>query len=296
MSLANVIESSAKCSTTLRWPTRSEIESRALSMDVDGPETILPLERQLGQYSQLIRGGVPVIQSEDFTSLAVPILDRTLEADFGDSPDIGNNGVTVAKASPKRLSAFIVVSDLLRQQNPLFVARFIEAQLLAALARKLDKVALIGDGVGDNPTGILEDTDVPTRDRATAGTDTLADLVGMQRAIADAEGEDSAEDFLWISSPDVRESLQTTEGIGSPIWTGPGPLGHRGTASTLAPAGTLILAQQSAMAFIDYNQVKVENLLDVQQAKAGFRTLFISGWFDFAILDTNALIVATDPA
>lgn len=283
----------------LNWPGYHEQE-RALDtsdLPLGGPQTILPLAQSLAEHSQLIRAGVPVIPSPEFQDVDLPVIDRSLQATWGGSSvDIGDGGIFAALPTPKRLSAYVIVSRQLRLQNPLFAGAFLENQLLAAMGRALDHAAIVGDGTGENPIGILNDGEVLTRDRATAGTDTLADLAGMQKTIADANGEADDEGYFWISSTDVREALQTTEGIGAPIWTGPGPMGQTGIASVHPPAETLILAQPEAMAFVDWQRLQIENVLDAQQAKSGFLTLIVTGYYDVAITDPSGICRATDPA
>ena len=97
----------------------------------------------------------------------------------------------------------------------------------------------------------------------------------------------------------LRETPAFSSGTsyGGPIWENPGPLlGHDALASVHAPADTLILAQKSAMAFLDFNRLTVERLTTRAEALEGFRTLLVTGWFDVAILDANGIISAVDPA
>jgi hypothetical protein len=48
-------------------------------------------------------------------------------------------------------------------------------------------------------------------------------------------------------------------------------MGYEAIASVHAPANTLVLAQKRAMAFVDFNKLQVENLVDADQAKEGFQ-------------------------
>lgn len=296
LALTSLMRSSRNEVMELRWPDYATQERAALNdLALDGPKTILPLSRQLAGFSQLLRAGVPMVSEMTYQDLVMPTLDRGLEATWGGtSPDIGDSGISAATPNPKRLSAFVIVSDQLRVQNPLLIGAWLEQQLLASIGRAIDKAAIAGDGSGETPVGILSDTDILTNVRASAGVDTLADLAEMEKVVANANGEDSPEDFLWISDTATREILRTTEGIGSPIWSGPGPLGHAGIASVHAPASTLVLAQKSAMAIIDWNKIQVENLVDRAQALQGFRQMHVTGYFDFAILDPNGVCKATD--
>ena len=49
-----------------------------------------------------------------------------------------------------------------------------------------------------------------------------------------------------------------------------------------------------AMAFVDFNKLQVENLVDAGQAKAGMRTLLVSGFYDFVVLEPNGICKAVN--
>lgn len=298
LSLYDLMRSSRNETIDLRWPDYSTIERAALNdFTNEGPKTLVTLSRQLSEYSQLIRAGVPMISEMEFKDLVLPTLDRSLTATFGGtSPDIGDQGVSAALPKPKRLSAYVVVSDQLRVQNPVLIGAWLEQQLLASIGRALDKAAIVGTGTNDQPLGIFTDGDILTNERATANTDTVADLTAMEKVIADANGEDSEDNYIFLADTGTRATLKSTAGINGPIWEKPGPLGHKAIASVHCAANSLALAQTSAMAFIDWNQLQVENLVDVSQAKQGFRTMLISGWFDFTVTDPNGVCKATNPA
>ncbi len=307
MELADLIGNNQRKTVKLRFPDWSELQRDLTTTDLPlgGPNTVLfGLSDMLAEHSQLLRSGVPMIRATQFADLDVPIIDRTLEAVFGGSSvDVGDGVISAALPKPKRLSAFVVISRQLRVQNPLLSGAWLEAQLMAAMGRALDKAAIVGDGTGENPVGFLNDPDVLTHERASAGANSLADLCAMEEIIANANGNDGAENLLWIADTATRSSLRQTAGasglgevFGEPVWEGSGPFGYDGIASVHCPTGTLALAQKSSMAFFDWGKLEVENLLDVEQAKEGFQTVLVNGYFDFAILDPNGVCVAVDPA
>jgi hypothetical protein len=299
LDLCNFIRSPKDSTITLHWPDWHDQQrdlNDSLSLD-QGPKTILPLSEQIEIHSDLVRAGVPMISETSFQSLVMPTLNRSLQATWGGSSvDLGNEGITVALSEPKRLSAFVRISDELTAQNPLMTGVHVESEILQAVGRALDHAAIAGSGVGEEPTGILSDLDVLSHTRASAGVDSLADTANMKKAIADANGEYDEEDYIFIADTGTRATLETTAGINGPIWGKPGPLGHQGIASTHAPSGTLALLQKSAVAFLDFNKLTVERLTNREEALAGIRTLLVTAFYDFAILDTNGVIVATDPA
>lgn len=305
LDLCDLTRSSERQIKTLEWPDYYEQERTALNdLALDGPKTIIPLARQLSGYSQLLRAGVPMISTAEYSTLVMPSLNRALEADWSaTSPDIGGNAIAVSSAEPRRLSAYVVVSDMLRVQNELLVGAWLEQQLLASVGRALDKAALVGTGANNQPTGLLNDTGINSHTRASNGINSLADMAAMEKAIADNNGEDNSEDYLWVSDTATRETLRNTPAtaagttFGRSLWEPQpannlgrsGVMGYEAIASVHAPANTLILAQKRAMAFVDFNKLQVENLVDAGQAKEGFRTMLVSGYFDFAILEPNGI-------
>jgi len=314
LELSNLIESNEQRSLKLNFPDYQDLEP-ARQRDLTDPDSLksgqgtvlFSLPAMLAEHSQLIKNGVPVINSTRFQDLDVPVLDRSLEAAWGGSSvDVGDNGISAALPKPKRVSAFIVVSRQLQIQNPILTGAWLESQLLAAVGRALDKAAIVGDGTGDNPLGILNDTEILTHTRTSAGINTLTDMAAMERTIAEANGEASSDDYFWVSDPRTREALRiapafTAEGnFGDSLWSHrtssekSGPLGFPGIVSPVAPADTFVLAQSSGMAFVDWNKLEVENLTNVYQATEGFRTMLATGFFDFVTIDPKMICKAVD--
>lgn len=300
LKLADFTRINGKLIHELEWPNEYEQQRAAFDADLNpqGQATIVPLSRQLADHSQLIRAGVPVITQNEFRDAVVPTLNKKKEGSWGKSTsvDVGDEALTAGFMKPKRVSCFIVLSDQLAIQNELLAGRFVEQQILSSLGRAIDKAALTGAGGEEVPEGLFVDTDILTHERATAGVDTLADLAAMEKAITDADGDGFDDSHFWICDTTTKETLRTTEGIGSPIWSGNGPLGRQGIASVHAPANSLVLASKESMAFLDFNKVKVESLTNITQATQGFRTLFCSAWLDFAVLDPNAICKAVNPS
>ena len=168
--------------------------------------------------------------------------------------------------------------------------------------------ALVGTGANNQPTGLLNDTGINSHTRASNGINSLADMAAMEKAVADNNGEDSAEDYFWIADTATRETLRNTPAtaagttFGRSLWEPQpannlgrsGVMGYEAIASVHAAANTLVLAQKRAMAFVDFNKLQVENLVDAGQAKEGFRTMLVSGYFDFAVLEPNGICKAVN--
>ncbi len=297
LELADLVTGNHHRRIDLRWPDRDTLQRSALNdWNNDGPRTVLSLSGQLAAHSAILRAGASTVTLDRFEDAVMPVLNRELLAAWGtNAADIGTEPLLVADAAPRRLSAFVTVSDQLRHQSPLLVGQFIEAQLLSAIAAAIDKAALVGDG-GQEPLGILNDDGILTHERTAANVDSLLDLAAMESAITDDHGEADPGAFVWITDASTRKTLRTTEGIGGPIWgNAGGPLGHRGIASPFAPPATVILAQAPKLVVVDWGKLQIENLTEVPQAKAGFRTLLVSGFFDFLVSEPSAVCIAVNP-
>lgn len=301
LQLDELCRSKSRESLKIRWPSAQEQQRASLDdFGSEGPATrLIGLGDQLADYSKLIQNGASVISHDKFENLCVPIVDRALTAAWGDSGDLNNTPLSVADAKPKRLSSYIVISNQLRVQNPLLAGSFIEAQLLSSIATALDDAVLNGSGTNDEPLGILADTSLPTHSRASAGVNAEADLLAMEKAISDSHGEHDPEDFVWLLASDTRESLRKLGGTSDPVFRpggGAGPLGYKSAVMPTAPNGTAILTQASQLAIFDWSSLEIETIPDVDQLTEGFKTMLVSGFFDVAVLDQNAVVVAQDPA
>jgi HK97 family phage major capsid protein len=282
----------------LRWPDHATLQRAALNeWTNDGPRTMLSLAGQLRAHSAILRAGATVTTVPEFADVVAPILNRSLEASWGASVDLGSDPISAVEAKPKRLSAYIHVSDRLRHQSPVLTGQFLERQLLSAIGTALDKAALVGTGEDDEPLGILNDDGLLIHTRAAAGIDSPDDLAAMESTIAEAHGEADPAAYSWLVDPATRRTLRTTEGTETPLWSthGPGPFNYPLVASPHAPAGTMILAQADKIVIMDWNRLTIENLVNREQSLAGFRTMLVSGFFDVLVADPSAVCVAVDP-
>ena len=316
--LLEVIGTNERKTVELRWPSYHDQERLLTGRDLsdfdanwsqDGPDTILPLSKQLAEYSQFLKIGTPVISAPGgFRDVDLPVIDQSLVAGFGaaTAPDIGDSGVTVGLATPRRVSAEIVVSNQLKVQNSVFASAFVESQLLSAIGQSIDNAILNGDGTGDNPTGLLVDSDVLSHTRTTAGINVLSDLAAMERAIADNHGETDPSDYFFVCDTATRENLRTQPGeipggtFGDTMLSYKGETAKSGLlsyptlASKHAPTNTLILAQKQALAVVDWGMLKVSTVPDVDRAIAGFSTLLVEGYMDVLVRDPNGVCKALD--
>lgn len=87
--------------------------------------------------------------------------------------------------------------------------------LMAQVARKVDQNALAGDGLTNNPTGILNTSgvDLTTSLGATGGAPTYEALVGLETKVATANADLGK--LAYVTTPGVRGELKFTPKIGS---------------------------------------------------------------------------------
>lgn len=282
----------------LRWP--DEMRERAALNDWsnEGPASLVTFASQLRDYSRIMKAGATSISHERFEDICVPVVDRSLKASWGTAGDLDPAPLTVADAAPKRVSAFITISDQLRVQNPILAGSFIEAQLLSSVGAALDDAILNGTGVGEEPLGILADPDVLSYERASAGVSLLSDTLAMEKAISDAFGEDDAGQYRWLVASDSRQAARQTEGVTgvSALWENRRILDYSVEVMPTAPNGTMVLAQMPSLVVYDWQRLTIENVFDVAQAKQGLRTMLVHGYFNVGVLNPAAVCVAVDPA
>lgn len=116
-------------------------------------------------------------------------------------------------------------------------AALVESELGAAAASAIDEGAVAGAG-GDEPTGLLNRSDVPTHSIADpdGGAPTYTDMTAVEEAPAAADVDELAAG--WLTTPGVRRKLRETEefaGAG-PIWRGRFVLGRPGEVSSVVPS------------------------------------------------------------
>ncbi len=299
LELADLLTSNRERTAELHWPDRTA-EERALAPELmtGGPGVILSLADQLRPHSPAIDAGiVQVVRRDQFQSETMPILDRTLLAEWGQdaTPDLfADHGIDVAEAEPRRVSALIRISDQLARQSPLMAAIFAEAQLLAAVSGAIEKAVLQGTGVDGQPLGLALDDSLPSVTATTAPAVAYADLLDMEEALADNFEELSAS--AWLASPDIRKGLRSTAAPADAAWAPSpvGPLGRPVIASAHAPAGFLCLAESGAIV-VPLWKMTVESLITREEAIGGWKTLLVTAWCDVSVARPGAVVKLVEP-
>ncbi len=154
-------------------------------------------------------------------------------------------------------------------------AIFAEAQLLAAVAGAIERAVLQGTGDGGQPLGLALDDSLPSvtataTATATAPAVAFADLVDMEKGLADSFEELSAS--AWLASPDIRKGLR----------------------STAAPAGFLCLAESGAIV-VPLWRMTEESLITREEAIGGWKTLLVTAWCDVAVARPGAVVKLVEP-
>jgi HK97 family phage major capsid protein len=281
-------------SARLAWPDQTDLAvadaRRDLTGDPGTPRHALSLGQQLRQHSAIARAGATFITLPVLQDSALPSINRAAKAAWGAAAaDIGDGTIDLTDSTPHRLSAYIVASKQLLKTAPMLAASYIEAQLLSAIGAALDDSAVNGDGTDDSPVGLLADTGVAEYEMAGASI-AVADLIGMEQAIADAHGENGLETLAWLVDPATRASLRTLPRMASgttPAWpddAAAGPLGITGIASPWAPADTAILGRFEDLLVLQSGTVEITPN-PYSQDTQGFVRILIQGWFDILALN-----------
>jgi HK97 family phage major capsid protein len=170
----------------------------------------------LRPWSVVARAGITILDRLAGNS-AIPLATVRPTAQWltSESTPAEESMPTLAQATltPRTVAAVVSFSRLLSKQANIEV--FLRRHLLSTVGAALDRAVLIGTGT-EEPLGITGQTGVGTV--AGAGF-AWADAVGMKRAVAVADADDST--IAWIGHPLVRELLEQREKVtntGQFIW------------------------------------------------------------------------------
>ena len=115
--------------------------------------------------------------------------------------------------SPKRLAAYIQVSNQLMLQSSNSIDAYVRNWLLNAMAQSLETAAIKGGG-SNEPTGIIANSSVNVTFAGGASSNSTnangiapvwADVVNLMKAVENANGEGVA----YLTNPKVKAALQT---------------------------------------------------------------------------------------
>ena len=217
--------------------------------------------------------------------------------------------------SPKRLAAYIQVSNQLMLQSSNSIDGYVRNWLLNAMAQSLETAAIKGGG-SNEPTGIIANANVNVTFAGGASSNSTnangiapvwADVVNLMKAVENANGEGVA----YLTNPKVKAALQTiprqASGVeGNFIWASGGAElnGYNVATSTLVPSNLTkgTSSALSAMIFGDFSKLALaswgggmELVVDpFSGATAGLTNVILNSYMDVNLLQPTAFAVCKD--
>jgi HK97 family phage major capsid protein len=216
--------------------------------------------------------------------------------------------------SPKRLAAYIQVSNQLMLQSSNSIDAYVRNWLLQAMAQSMEAAAIKGGG-SNEPTGIIANANVnvvfaggatSNATNANGAAPVWADVVNLMKAVENANGDGVA----YLTNPLVKAKLQTTprqsSGVeGNFIWPAGGselngyPVAtstlvpsnlSKGTSSTLSAA---IFGDFSKMALASWGGMEL-TVDPYSGATAGLTNVVLNAYMDCNLLQPAAFAVCKD--
>lgn len=216
--------------------------------------------------------------------------------------------------SPKRLAAFIQVSNQLLLQSSNSIDTYVRNWLLNAMAQSLETAAIKGGG-SNEPIGILANANVGVTFAGGAANNGVnanglapvwADVVNLMKAVENANGEGVA----YLTNPKVKAALQTiprqSSGVeGNFIWPAGGAElnAYQVATSTLVPSNLTKgnSSALSAMIFGDFTKMAVASFGGLELtvdpysgATAGLTNVVLNAYMDVNLLQPTAFAVCKD--
>jgi HK97 family phage major capsid protein len=216
--------------------------------------------------------------------------------------------------SPKRLAAYIQVSNQLLRQSSNSIDAYVRQYLINAMAIELEKAAIKGGGTNE-PTGIIgnANTNVVFAGGATSNSTNAngiaavwKDVVNLMKSVESNNGMGQA----YITNPLVKAALQSTARQASGVegnfilQSGAGELnGYTMKTSTLVPSDLSKGSSStlSALIFGDFSKLAVaswggmELTVDPYSgATAGLTNMVLNAYMDVNLLQPKAFAVCKD--
>ena len=208
--------------------------------------------------------------------------------------------------SPKRLAAYIQVSNQLLRQSSNSIDAYVRNYLANAMAQELEKAAIKGGGTNE-PTGIIGNTDVNVVSIGTnGGVISWQTVVDLMKEVENSNANGQA----YLTNPLVKAALQTTARQTSGVegnfilQSGAGELnGYPMAVTTNVPSnlskgtGTNL----SAMVFGDFSKLAIASWGGMELtvdpfsgATAGLTNMVLNAYMDVNLLQPEALAVCKD--
>lgn len=225
----------------------------------------------------------------------------------GETDAAAESSPTLARAafSPKRLAGFMDVSKQLIIQSAVGIEARLRNQILAGHAEALDKAAFNGSGAADDPTGILNDSDVSVLAIGTdGGAITKVLIETLVQTLEEAKGMN--DNTRWIVSPILKRMLKNLamdSGSGKFVWSDNAIDGIMAYATTHVPknlakgSGTNLTASiLGDMRNTMFGQWGGLEILPDQytQAVSGMIRLVVNQYADYHVIQPGRFAVIKD--
>lgn len=216
--------------------------------------------------------------------------------------------------SPKRLAAYIQVSNQLMLQSSNSIDAYVRNWLLNAMAQSLESAAIKGGG-SNEPTGIIANSSVNVTFAGGATSNSTnangiapvwADVINLMKAIENSNGTM----INYLTNPKVKAALQTiprqSSGVeGNFIWpAGANELNGYGAATTTLVPSNLSKGSSSSLSALiagDFSQMMVANWGGLELtvdpysgATAGLTNVVLNAYMDVNLLQPTAFAVCKD--
>jgi HK97 family phage major capsid protein len=216
--------------------------------------------------------------------------------------------------SPKRLAAYIQVSNQLMLQSSNSIDGYVRNWLLNAMAQSLEAAAIKGGG-SNEPTGIIANANVnvvyaggatSNATNANGIAPVWADVVNLMKAVENS----NAMGYAYLTNPLVKGALQSiprqASGVeGNFIWPSGGTElnGYQVATTTLVPSNLSkgSSSSLSAMIYGAFNMMAVANWGGMELvvdpfsgATAGLTNVILNSYMDVNLLQPKAFAVCKD--
>lgn len=209
-----------------------------------GIPTILDTARfidSLKAVTVLARMGATFL-SDLVGSLALPRLATNMTTYWvgeATAPTAANNTIDQVTLAAHTLGATTTITRRMRLQTSLDVENLIRRNMLWMMGLGIDTAGINGSGSSNQPTGLLNNTNIATTAIGTNGGDpTWALMVAMETAINDANA--MTENMGYLTSQVGKGKLKTTAKIGSTfpnfLWQDDNTInGYKAMSTTMVP-------------------------------------------------------------
>lgn len=196
----------------------------------------------------------------------IPVEDLIASAEYAtESATLSQIDPTVRKATltPKPVVAKVSMTNLLKASAGAATADGLAYRTLAAAERNAVEAAII-NGSSPAPTGIYNNSDVPTLDLAASGNITFADLLTIKNNPAKNKAFYLPGTRGWVTNEDVRTFLESQQHgtSGKFIWPTETPdqlLGYKAVTTSLVPNDGGDNNDESGMIFGIWSNLHVAN-------------------------------------